>query len=51
MSSKRWIFQIDSLRNVTRPPAPGVTITRRNGSGVPQLPPTGKRRRKPFGGR
>ncbi len=49
MSSKRWIFQIDSLRNVTRPPQPGVTITRRSGNGV--LPTPRRGRRKPFGGR
>lgn len=50
MSSKRWIYNGNSLTNTQRPIAPKLVIIKQIGSGVPDLPRTGKRRR-PFGGR
>lgn len=42
MSSKRWIFQGNSLRNWQRPVTPPFVILRRFGNGLLDLP----RRRK-----
>lgn len=49
-ATKRWVYRIGDLANQSRHIQPGVTITRRGGNGINNLPRTGKRR-KPFGGR
>jgi hypothetical protein len=36
--TKRWIFRIGDLTNNNRPVQPGVTITRRGGNGLVNLP-------------
>lgn len=49
--SKRWIYSGNSLTNTQRPIAPKLVVIKQIGSGVVNLPRTGGKRKRPFGGR